>query len=145
MCRKLIHDSFHIRTYAPHCSSWARVPSEVSATLESRLGIKGSLRIDGRFQGEALVVDQIHVGADARVKTNITATSVVVEGVLVGNVTATARILLLATARVVGDITTPELIIQDGVVLVGRCTISHQRIDNPRAYVGELLARDAAR
>ena len=49
--------------------------------------------------------------------------------------------LLLSTARVLGDIKTPELIIQDGVVLEGRCTISHTRIDNTKQYIEELYGR----
>jgi cytoskeletal protein CcmA (bactofilin family) len=66
---------------------------------------------------------------------------VVVEGLVIGNVTANRRILLLSTARVLGDLKTPELIIQDGVVLEGRCTISHVRIEDTRAYIESLYER----
>lgn len=112
-----------------------------SSAFEGRFAVRGNLKIDGRFEGEALLVDQLAVGPKARVKTIITATSVVVEGVVVGNINASRRVLLLATARVLGDIKTPELIIQDGVVLEGRCTISHTRIDNTRQYIEELYGR----
>jgi cytoskeletal protein CcmA (bactofilin family) len=47
-------------------------------------------------------------------------------------------VLLLATARVLGDIKTPELIIQDGVILEGRCTISHVQIENTPQYIEAL-------
>lgn len=98
--------------------------------FEGRFAIHGSLRIDGRFEGQALLVDQLQIGPKGRVKTNIIATSVVVEGLIIGNITSSRRILLLSTARVLGDIKTPELIIQDGVILEGRCTISHVQIEN---------------
>ena len=98
--------------------------------FEGRFAIRGSLRIDGKFEGQALLVDQLQIGPKGRVKTNITATSVVVEGVSIGNITASRRILLLSTARVLGELKTPELIIQDGVILEGRCTISHVQIEN---------------
>jgi cytoskeletal protein CcmA (bactofilin family) len=98
------------------------------SVFEGRFAIRGSLRIDGTFEGQALLVDQLAVGPKGRVRAAITATSVVVEGIVIGNVTASRRILLLATARVLGDLKTPELIIQDGVVLEGRCTISHVQI-----------------
>jgi cytoskeletal protein CcmA (bactofilin family) len=106
-----------------------------------RFLVKGNMRIDGAFEGKVLLVDQLQVGPKARVKTHITATSVVVEGVVIGNISAARRILLLSTARVLGDIKTPELIIQDGVVLEGRCTISHVQIDNTRAYIESLYER----
>ena len=112
--------------------------------FEGRFAVKGSLKIDGKFEGETLLVDQLQIGGNAKVKTNISATSVVVEGVVVGNISASRRILLLATARVLGNIKTPELIIQDGVVLEGRCTISHFKIDNTKQYIADLYERREA-
>ncbi len=109
--------------------------------FEGRFAVKGSLKIDGRFEGETLLVDQLQIGAKAKVKTDISATSVVVEGIVIGNISASRRILLLSTARVLGDLKTPELIIQDGVVLEGRCTISHFKIDNTRQYIEDLYSR----
>ena len=109
--------------------------------FEGRFAIRGSLRIDGRFEGQALLVDQLQIGPKGRVKTNIMATSVVVEGVIIGNITSSRRILLLSTARVLGDIKTPELIIQDGVVLEGRCTISHVQRANTPEYIQGLYSR----
>ena len=63
--------------------------------FEGRFAIRGSLRIDGRFEGQALLVDQLQIGPKGRVKTNIIATSVVVEGLIIGNITSSRRILLL--------------------------------------------------
>jgi cytoskeletal protein CcmA (bactofilin family) len=109
--------------------------------FEGRFVVKGNMRIDGIFEGKALQVDQLQIGAKAKVKTNINATSVVVEGLVIGNIAATRRILLLSTARVLGNLKTPELIIQDGVILEGRCTISHVRIDDTRTYIESLYER----
>jgi cytoskeletal protein CcmA (bactofilin family) len=112
-----------------------------NSIFEGRYAIKGSLRIDGRFEGESLFVDQLMVGAKGRVRTDITATSVVIEGIVIGNISASRRILLLSTARVLGDIETPELIIQEGVILEGRCTISHMQIKNTKEYIEMLYKR----
>ena len=109
--------------------------------FEGRFAIRGSLRIDGKFEGQALLVDQLQIGPKGKVKTNIIATSVVVEGIILGNVSASRRVLLLATARVLGDIKTPELIIQDGVILEGRCTISHVQIENTAEVIQGLYNR----
>ena len=109
--------------------------------FEGRFAIRGSMRIDGRFEGHSLLVDQLQIGPKGRVKTNILATSVVVEGIVIGNVSASRRILLLSTARVLGEIKTPELIIQDGVILEGRCTISHRQIEDTPEYIQSLYSR----
>ncbi len=111
------------------------------SVFEGRFAIRGSLRVDGTFEGQALMVDQLAIGPKGRVRAAITATSVVVEGVIIGNINASHRILLLATARVLGDLKTPELIIQDGVVLEGKCTISHVQIENTQQYIESLYAR----
>jgi cytoskeletal protein CcmA (bactofilin family) len=87
--------------------------------------INGSLRIDGRFEGKSLKADQLYIGVDGKVKTTIDAVSVIVEGLIMGNINATSRVLLMPTAKVFGDIRTPELIIQNGVLLEGRCTIAN--------------------
>ena len=110
--------------------------------FEGKFAVKGSLRIDGKFEGQALLVEQLQVGARAKLKTNIYATSIVVEGVIIGNITASRRILLLSSARVLGDIKTPELIIQDGVVLEGKCTISHVEVENTKTYIENLYNKD---
>jgi len=109
-----------------------------------RFLVKGNMRIDGTVAGRVLLVDQLEIGPKARVKTSISATSVVVEGLVIGNISASRRILLLSTARVLGDLKTPELIIQDGVVLEGRCTISHMRIDDTKGYIESLYDRKQA-
>ena len=79
-----------------------------NSAFEGRFMVQGNLRIDGTFEGKTLVVDQLQIGEKAKVKTDINATSVVVEGLVIGNVTASRRILLLSTARVLGDLKTPE-------------------------------------
>lgn len=109
-----------------------------------RFLVKGSMRIDGCFEGNALMVDQLAVGVKGRVRTNITATSVVVEGIVIGNIEASRRVLLLSTARVLGDLKTPELIIQEGVVLEGRCSIGRSEVGSAREYIESLFAGKAA-
>jgi len=90
-----------------------------------RFFINGSLKIDGKFEGKSLQAEQLYIGITGKVKTNVVANSVIIEGIVLGNVTARNRVMLLPTAKIFGDIKTPELIIQNGVLLEGRCTISN--------------------
>jgi cytoskeletal protein CcmA (bactofilin family) len=90
-----------------------------------RFYINGSLKIDGKFEGRSLQADQLYIGTSGKVKTSISANSVFVEGVIIGNISAKSRVMLLPTAKIFGDIKTPELIIQNGVILEGRCVIAN--------------------
>ncbi len=110
--------------------------------FEGRFAVKGSLRIDGKFEGEALIVDKVFIGPRGKVKTNIQASNVVVEGILIGNINATSRVLLLPTSRILGDIQSPELIIQAGTILKGRCTISHDSDQDAKELINSLYEED---
>ncbi|MCU0848082.1 MAG: polymer-forming cytoskeletal protein [Spirochaetes bacterium] len=98
--------------------------------------INGSLRIDGRFEGKYLQAEQLYIGRNGKIRTNINAVSVIVEGMVIGNINASSRVLLMPTAKILGDIKTPELIIQNGVILEGRCTISNDLRSSARDLIG---------
>lgn len=108
--------------------------------FEGRFMVQGSMRIDGKFEGNLLAVDQLEIGPKARVKTKITASSVIVKGVVIGNIEASKRILLFGTARVLGDLKTPELIIQEGVIFEGHCSITPARIEEPKEFIETLYS-----
>jgi cytoskeletal protein CcmA (bactofilin family) len=109
-----------------------------NSIFEGTFSVKGAMKIDGKFEGKMLVVDKVFIGPKGRVKTNIVASSVVVEGILIGNIQASNRVLLLPTSRILGDIQTPELIIQNGTILKGRCTISHDSQQDARELIESL-------
>lgn len=110
--------------------------------FEGKFAVKGAIRIDGKFEGEALIVDKVFIGPRGKVRTNIRASSVVIEGILIGNIQATNRVLLLPTSRILGDIQTPELIIQNGTILKGRCTISHDSEQDAKELIQSLYEQE---
>ena len=104
--------------------------------------INGSLKIDGKFEGKSLQADQLYIGPKGKLKTNVKASSVIVEGVIIGNIEAKNRILLLPSAKILGDIKTPELIIQNGVILEGRCMISNNLNASAKEYISLEYSKD---
>jgi len=93
------------------------------SVFEGKFMVDGGIRIDGKFEGEVLKVSHVMIGVKGRVKSNISALSVIVEGVLIGNIDAKVRVMLLPTSRVYGEITTPELIVHQGVIFEGKIKI----------------------
>jgi len=92
--------------------------------FEGKFYISGSLRIDGKFEGEIRTDEELVVGETGKVKTNINAKSVVVAGTVIGNIKADDEVRLLETGRILGDIVTPTLTIQRGVIAQGTITIT---------------------
>ncbi len=92
--------------------------------FEGKFYISGSLRIDGKFEGEIKTDEELVVGETGKVRTNIDARSVVIAGAVIGNIRAEDEVKLLETGMVLGDIITPTLTIQRGVVAQGHITIT---------------------
>ncbi len=92
--------------------------------------INGSLKVEGIYEGQALQSEHLVITKKGKVKTDISATNVVVEGIVIGNIHAKKRVLLAPSAKVLGDIHTPELIIQNGVIWEGKCYIHEDQSIN---------------
>jgi cytoskeletal protein CcmA (bactofilin family) len=88
---------------------------------------KDSLKIDGSFQGEIISKGFLYIESGAVVKADIKVGSIVVGGVVRGNIEASERLEMLSTGQVFGNIRTAKLKIADGVVFDGTC----EMIRNP--------------
>lgn len=97
--------------------------------------LQGTLRIDGCYEGEKLEVDNIIIGQTGKIKSNVKSVSAVIEGIVIGDIEATSRVMLMPTSRVLGEIRTPELIIQNGVVLEGLCVVAPDPKTNPKETI----------
>jgi len=94
------------------------------SVFEGKFYISGSLRIDGKFEGDIKTDEELVVGVTGKVKTDIVAKSVVIAGTVIGNITAYDEVRLLETAKVLGDITAPSITLLRGVVAQGNIMIT---------------------
>ncbi len=93
------------------------------ASFEGKLSFEGTVRIDGNFKGEIFTDDILVIGDGAKVEAEIRAGSVNVNGEVKGNITATKGVDLHRPAKVIGNITTPTLEIEKGVIFEGSCSM----------------------
>ncbi len=96
------------------------------SVFEGKFYINGSLKIDGKFEGEIKTDEELVVGETGKVKTNIEAKSVVIAGIVIGNIKAFNEVRLMETAKVLGDIEAPNVSVQKGVVVTGSINITGQ-------------------
>ncbi len=87
--------------------------------FDGKLAFEGTVRIDGTFTGEITTSDTLIVGEGAKVQAEISCGTIVVHGQVGGNIHATRAVELHTPARVKGDVTTPSLMIEKGVVFEG--------------------------
>jgi cytoskeletal protein CcmA (bactofilin family) len=87
--------------------------------LKGEIRVEGTVRIDGRLEGEIHTKGQVIVGEDGLVQGTVAAGTVVSSGRIKATVNAVERVQLLKTAVFIGDIHTPVLIMEEGAKLQG--------------------------
>jgi cytoskeletal protein CcmA (bactofilin family) len=103
------------------------------ATFEGKLTFEGTVRIDGRFKGEVFTDDTLVIGEGAHVEATIDVGEVIIQGTVVGNVSAKRSIEIHAPGRVKGDLHTPTLQIDKGVIFEGRSFMEAATSNRPAA------------
>jgi cytoskeletal protein CcmA (bactofilin family) len=91
--------------------------------FRGELDLNGLLRIDGDYSGVIRTPDKVLVGKNGRAECSIYAGTIVIGGVVKGNIYASEKIIILTTGMVIGNITTPRLVVEEGVILDGECRI----------------------
>lgn len=125
-----------INNYAPtvtplasKSSGRASAPNGASNKVETVLGpgvhykgvLKGSagVRIEGSVDGAIVINGPVVIAEGAKVNADIQATVVLVAGSIKGNITA-ARVEILATGRIWGDLVTKDFASEEGAYLRGQ-------------------------
>ena len=92
--------------------------------FEGQFYIAGSLRIDGKFEGEIKTEDTLIIGETGRVKTNVHANNVLLSGTLIGDINATNEVRVTETGKMLGDINAPVVHLANGVVMKGSVNVT---------------------
>ena len=105
--------------------------------FDGRFYVNGSIMIEGKFQGDIRTDDQLIVGQTGKVKTDIQARRVTIAGTLIGNISASEEVTLLHTGKVLGNIVTPKLTVEPGVITEGKVTITSGQSEDARKVIEE--------
>ncbi|MGC9324993.1 MAG: bactofilin family protein, partial [Desulfomonilia bacterium] len=92
--------------------------------FEGKLTFEGTLRIDGAFTGEIVTPGILVIGEGALVKAEVQADSIIVCGEVHGNLKAAKKMEIKRGGKLFGNIITPSLIIDEGVVFEGSCQMT---------------------
>lgn len=92
--------------------------------LTGETSFQAMLRIDGHLTGRiSSESGTLIVGASGRVDANIAVASAIVSGTINGDIVATEKLELTRTARVIGNVQAPRLVIEDGAIFEGACSM----------------------
>jgi len=91
--------------------------------VNGKLVFEGPARIEGHVEGEISAQDTLVIGEGAVVNAQIVGSAVIVHGRVTGDVTARKKLEIRAPGKLFGNITTPSLVIHEGVIFEGQCTM----------------------
>lgn len=94
---------------------------EIEAATQGALTFKEPIHIliSGSFEGSLETAGTLTVGAQSRVRARLQGSRVIVLGEMVGDVSASESLKIAAGGRLIGEVRTPELIVEPGAVLQG--------------------------
>ena len=108
--------------------------------FEGKLAFEGTVRVDGKLSGEIFTEDTLIVGEGAEVRAEINVGAVIIEGSVQGNIHAKRSVEIHTPGRVRGNIITPSLFIEKGVMFDGSCQMEPSAPQIARAGSGPTLA-----
>lgn len=98
--------------------------------FEGKLTFEGSVQINGRFKGEIFSEGTLIIGDGGEVEGRIEIDTVVISGKVIGTIRAKKKIEMSAPAWVQGDISAPALVIHEGAIFQGNCSMGKTVLDN---------------
>src|SRR5687768_1232323 len=112
------------------------------AQFKGELTFQGGVRIDGQFEGTVQSQGKVFVSKGGKLKAEVKAGSIALEGQVDGNLTAEDRVELRATAQLRGDLRASKLLVVEGATFVGRCEVGpNVAAATPKGAVPDVGAR----
>jgi cytoskeletal protein CcmA (bactofilin family) len=93
------------------------------AQFKGELTFQGGVRVDGSFEGTINSTGKIFVSKGGKMKAEVKASSLALEGLVEGNVVAEDRVELRASAQLRGDLKATKLLVVEGATFIGRCEV----------------------
>lgn len=97
--------------------------------FEGSIIVPHNIRIDGEFSGKIETSEKLTIGQDGLVKADIKAKSAYIAGTIEGNVIVEDRVELEANSSLTGDLRVKDLVINEGAMFHGNCSMNSGSIE----------------
>ena len=97
------------------------------ASFKGELEFEDTMRIDGRFNGKIVSKNELIVGESATIEGDIHVGRVAISGTVIGKIVADQRVEIHRNGKVYSDVDTPALIIEEGAIFQGNCTMGERK------------------
>ena len=97
------------------------------SSFKGELEFEDTMRIDGRFNGKIMSKNELIVGESATIEGDVHVGSIAISGTVIGKIIATQRVEIHRNGKVYSDVDTPALIIEEGAIFQGNCTMGERK------------------
>jgi cytoskeletal protein CcmA (bactofilin family) len=97
------------------------------AIFKGEMEFEDTMRIDGKFNGRIASKNELIVGESAHIEGDIHVGRITINGTVVGKIVATQRVEIHRNGKVYSDIDTPALVIEEGAIFQGNCTMGDRK------------------
>ena len=91
------------------------------SAISGNMKVNGFIRIDGDIDGSLETDGNVIVGENARIRGDLTAKSVIIGGIIKGNIKANESVKILAEAAVIGDVISRKVQVDGSAIIHGHC------------------------
>jgi len=106
--------------------------------ITGHLNFTGPVEIDGVVEGEIVAQDKLTIGEAAAIKGTIHGSEILVKGTIHGDIIASKKLIIKKPAKIVGNIASPSLTIEEGVTFDGKCVMGAQSQGKPAGKAQEI-------
>lgn len=107
------------------------------AFFRGDINVTGFVRVDGSLAGSIRTTGKVVIGKDGRCESSIEGSTVIVGGIVKGNVIASEKVVVLASGMIIGDVTAPRFVADEGVMLDGIYAVSGNLAAASQADAGQ--------
>jgi len=125
--------SFESEPLTPRGGSVGSAALGKNVTVKGQIFAREDLTIDGEVEGTVECHEhRLTIGPNARVQAGLKAREIIIQGSIHVNVDATDKIDIKKEAKLVGDIKTSRIVIEDGAYFKGSIDISKPNAGKPQ-------------
>lgn len=96
--------------------------------IKGEMSFERTARVLGHFEGRVTTSGELQIGGSAHCKAALEAGTVIVDGLVEGDVLARERVQLNGSAKVIGDIVAEKLIVSEGASFSGHCRVGPEAV-----------------
>ncbi len=96
--------------------------------FEGKVTTNYDIRVDGSIKGNLVSKGKVIIGENGKIEGEIKCENAIIEGVFSGNIHVDNLLIVLATAKIDGDVFTEKLQVEPGAIFNVKCIMGGQQL-----------------